>query len=114
MRILSIVHGFPPSAAGGTERYAEAHARELQRLDDDVLVVTREADPNRDEYAVRAENRDGLRIVWINNTFRSTRSFEETYRNDAIEAAAMRAIDDFRPDAAHVHHLTCLSTSIVT
>jgi len=113
MRIVLIVHGFPPSASGGTELYADACARELRRLGDEVLVVTREADPGRDEYAVRAEDRDGLRVVWINNTFRATRSFEETYLNDAIEAAAMRAIDAFRPDAAHVHHLTCLSTTIV-
>jgi len=114
VRIVLIVHGFPPSAAGGTELYADAHARELRRQGDDVLVVTREQDPGHDEFAVRTEDRDGVRIVRINNTFRNTRSFEETYRNDAIEAAAMRAVDEFRPDAAHVHHLTGLSTTIVT
>ncbi|HYM24310.1 MAG TPA: glycosyltransferase, partial [Vicinamibacterales bacterium] len=114
MRIVLIVHGFPPSASGGTELYADAHARELRRRGDDVLVVTREQDPNRDEYAVRSETRDGFRVVWINNTFRNARSFTDTYRNDAIEAAAMRVIDEFRPDVAHVHHLTCLSTTIVT
>jgi GT2 family glycosyltransferase/glycosyltransferase involved in cell wall biosynthesis len=113
VRIVLIVHGFPPSASGGTELYVDACARELRRAGDDVLVVTREQDPGHDEYAVRAEDRDGIRIVRINNTFRNTRSFEETYRDDAIEAALLRAIDEFRPDAAHVHHLTGLSTTIV-
>jgi len=32
MRIVLIVHGFPPSASGGTELYADACARELLRL----------------------------------------------------------------------------------
>jgi GT2 family glycosyltransferase/glycosyltransferase involved in cell wall biosynthesis len=114
VRIVLIVHGFPPAASGGTENYADACARELRRAGDDVLVVTREQDPGHDEYAVRAEDRDGIRIVRINNTFRNKRSFEETYRDDAIEAAMVRAIDEFRPDAAHVHHLTGLSTTIVT
>jgi GT2 family glycosyltransferase/glycosyltransferase involved in cell wall biosynthesis len=113
MRALVVVHGFPPRAAGGSEVYAQAHARALRKLGDTVLVLTREADPTRAEYAQRHEARDGLDIAWINNTFRATRSFEDTYRNEAVGAIAERLIDEFRPDVAHVHHLTCLSTTIV-
>ena len=113
MRILEVVHGFPPAAQGGTELYAQAHARALCEGGDEVLVLTREQDPARAEYEVRAESRDGLRVVCINNTFRNTRTFEETYRNEAIGAIADRVIDDFKPDVAHIHHLTGLSTTIV-
>jgi GT2 family glycosyltransferase/glycosyltransferase involved in cell wall biosynthesis len=114
MRILEVVHGFPPAAQGGTELYAQAHARALgDEGGNEVVVFTREQDPQRAEYDVRTEQRDGLRIVWVNNTFRNTRTFEETYRNDAIGAIASRLIDDFKPQAAHVHHLTGLSTTIV-
>jgi GT2 family glycosyltransferase/glycosyltransferase involved in cell wall biosynthesis len=114
MKILVVVHGFPPAAQGGTEIYAHAHAQALRRQHgDEILVLTREQDPSRDEYAVRNEYRDGLRITWINNTFRRTRTFEETYRNAAIGEIAARLIDEFRPDVAHIHHLTCLSTTIV-
>ena len=113
MRILVVVHGFPPLAQGGSEVYAHAHARTLVTHGNDVLVLTREPDPNRAEYAVRTDESDGLRIVRINNTFRNTRTFEETYANRAIDAIARRVIDDFGPDAAHIHHLTCLSTGIV-
>jgi GT2 family glycosyltransferase/glycosyltransferase involved in cell wall biosynthesis len=113
MRILVVVHGFPPSAQGGSEVYAHAHAKALAALGDDVLVLTREQDPNRPEYDVRADEVDGLRVVRVNNTFRNTRTFEETYANGAIDAIASRVVDDFKPDAAHIHHLTCLSTGIV-
>ena len=113
MRILVVVHGFPPAAQGGSEVYAHAHARTLAALGDDVLVLTREQDPDRPEYAVREDQGDGLRVVRVNNTFRNTRTFEETYANGTIDAIASRIIDDFRPDAAHIHHLTCLSTGIV-
>jgi GT2 family glycosyltransferase/glycosyltransferase involved in cell wall biosynthesis len=108
-----VVHGFPPAALGGTEVYAEAHARALHTLGDTVCVLTREADPGRPEYDVRIEDRGGLHVAFVNNTFRATRSFEETYRNDHIGRIAGRLIDDFRPEIAHIHHLTCLSTSIV-
>jgi GT2 family glycosyltransferase/glycosyltransferase involved in cell wall biosynthesis len=113
MRILEVVHGFPPAAQGGTELYAHTHALALGGCGDDVLVLTREQDPNRAEYDVRTETRDGLRIVSVNNTFRGTRTFEETYRNEAIGAIAGGVIDEFTPDAAHIHHLTGLSTTIV-
>ena len=114
MKVLVVVHGFPPRAQGGTELYAEACARELHdRYGDEVVVLTRDSDASRPEYEVREERRSYARIVWINNTFRRTRTFEETYRNDAIGVIAERVIDGFQPDAAHVHHLTCLSTTIV-
>lgn len=114
MKILVIVHGFPPAAQGGSEIYAHAHALALrQHGGDEIVVFTREQDPHRADYDVRTERRDGLRIVWVNNMFRKTRTFEETYRNDVVGAIARRVIDDFKPDVAHIHHLTCLSTTIV-
>jgi GT2 family glycosyltransferase/glycosyltransferase involved in cell wall biosynthesis len=113
MRVLVVAHGFPPAAQGGSEIYANTHALALRECGDEVVVLTREQDPRRAEYEVRTEHRDGVRILWVNNTFRHVRTFEETYRNDIIGALANRVIDDFRPDVAHVHHLTCLSTTIV-
>jgi glycosyltransferase involved in cell wall biosynthesis len=114
MRTLIVVHGFPPQAQGGSEIYAHAHARTLQRrYGDDVLVLTREHDPAKPEYAVRKEQLDGLQVVRINNTFRNARTFEDTYRNEAIDGLAANVIDDFEPDVAHIHHLTCLSTGVV-
>ena len=114
MKVLLVVHGFPPSAQGGSEIYAESHARTLSdRYGDEVLVVTRESDPAAAEYRVRTESRAEFRIAWINNTFRATRSYAETYENPAIGSIAARLIDEFQPDVAHIHHLTCLSTAIV-
>jgi GT2 family glycosyltransferase/glycosyltransferase involved in cell wall biosynthesis len=114
MRVLVIAHGFPPQVQGGSEIYAYHHARALRaHCGDDVYVLTREQDGSRPEYDVRVEDRDGLRVAWVNNTFRATTSFEDSYRNPAIARIAARFIDEWRPDVAHLHHLTCLSTDIV-
>ena len=78
-----------------------------------MIVLAREADETRDDYQVRQETIDGLRLVRINNTFRSVRSFEDTYRNQALGAVAARVIDEVAPDVAHIHHLTGLSTTII-
>ena len=114
MRVLIVVHGFPPAAAGGTEIYAHALAAVLrEQYGDQVLVVTREQDWSRPELTVRSEIREGVAVAWVNNTFRSARTFADTYSNQAITELVSRAIDAFEPDVAHIHHLTCLSTGIV-
>ena len=114
MRVLVIAHGFPPQVQGGSEIYAHDHARALrERCGDEVFVLTREQDASRPEYDLRLEDRDGLRVAWVNNTFRATTSFEDSYRNPAIARIAERLVDEWKPDVAHAHHLTCLSTEIV-
>jgi GT2 family glycosyltransferase/glycosyltransferase involved in cell wall biosynthesis len=114
MRVLLVVHGFPPVALGGTETYSHALATRLRnQYGDDVAVLTREHRLDAPEYSLRDDRRDGLCIRWINNTFRETRTFEETYDNRTITALAADFIDEIRPDVAHIHHLTCLSTGIV-
>jgi GT2 family glycosyltransferase/glycosyltransferase involved in cell wall biosynthesis len=114
MRVFVVAQGFPPSGQGGAEVYAHDLCLALSRLADTTLhVFTREQDSGRPEYDTRVEIRGALTITWVNNTFRRTRTFAESYRNPTIRALAARAIDRFRPDVAHVHHLTCLSTEIV-
>jgi GT2 family glycosyltransferase/glycosyltransferase involved in cell wall biosynthesis len=114
MRVLVITHGFPPQAQGGSEIYSYHLARALRaHCGDEVYVLTREQDSSRPEYDVRLEDRDGLRVAWVNNTFRATTSFEDSYRNPSIARIAARFVNEWRPDVAHLHHLTCLSTEIV-
>ena len=114
MKVLIVVHGFPPHAQGGSEIFADLHARTLhEQHGDTVYVLTREHDPAAPEYRLRTEHRNGVTIGWINNTFRSTRTFAETYDNPEVTRVAAGLVETFEPDVAHLHHLTCLSTGIV-
>jgi len=113
MRVLLVVHGFPPRAIGGTELYAEAHARTLAEVHGDtVLVVAREDDRTRAELSVRDEARDGFRIAWVNHTFRDSTSVEDAWRAPRVAATVASVVAAFDPAVAHIHHLTCLSTLI--
>jgi GT2 family glycosyltransferase/glycosyltransferase involved in cell wall biosynthesis len=114
MRVLQIVHGYPPAATGGTELYADATAQALARgFGDEVTVLTREHAPGAPEFRVREERRGPVRVHLVNNTFRTTQRFEDTYDNPRITGLAARLVDAVRPDVAHVHHLTCLSTTVI-
>ena len=82
MRILFIVHAFPPGSSGGTETYARDLAAALALMpEQSVAVLAREADPGRPQYSVRCETHDGIEILRINNTFEACSTFEETYTN---------------------------------
>ena len=113
MRVLLVTHGFPPQDHGGSQLYAQAHAEAFARAGDVVLVVSREADPARPEFEVRRERHDGYEVAWVNNTFATVRSATDLYADDRIDAVVSGLVDVFRPDVAHVHHLTCLSTTLV-
>lgn len=113
MRVLLVIHGYPPAAQGGSEVYAAAHAKALTRdHGDEVFVLTRSNNPDRPEYEVHESDDDGVRVVRINNTFRDTTSVTDSYVHPRIATIAEPIITAFRPDIAHIHHLTCLTTLI--
>ena len=89
---------WPGAAAAARRRGAGADARGRRR-------------------ARRVRRPDGAarRLTVAGSTTRSAdvRRFEDTYRNERLAAVASGVIDDFAPDVAHIHHLTCLSTEIV-
>lgn len=115
MRVLLVLHGFPPTQCGGTELYAHDLAMTLDhRFGHEVSVLAREADPRRPELALRHERCNGLRVTYINNTFKHCRSFEQTYRHDGVLRAAAHLMDQVEPEVVHFHHLTGLSTDLVT
>lgn len=112
MRVLLVVHGFPPAASGGTEVYVRDLAAALAAAGDEVMVLARDQDAHRPELSVRTFADGPIHVTAVNNTFQSCVSFEESYANPAIEAIAAGLLDEWRPDIVHVQHLTCLSTGI--
>jgi GT2 family glycosyltransferase/glycosyltransferase involved in cell wall biosynthesis len=113
MRILHIVHGFPPDAHGGTEAYVRDLASAFTtRGDDDVAVFTRHGDGTARELSVRRWKDGAVAVASVNNTFHSCESYESSYTNPAIERIVGDFLDEWRPDIVHLHHLTCLSTGI--
>jgi len=113
MRILQVVHGFPPDANGGTEAYVRDLAAALAAHGDDaVAVFTRHCDDHARDLSVRTWTDGAVNVVSVNNTFHSCESYESSYANPAIAHVAAGFLDEWRPDVIHLQHLTCLSTGI--
>lgn len=115
MRILTIVHGFPPLAQGGSEIYAwqVCHAWAKLFPKDELFVVTREEAAERAELSLREDQTQGFPIFWINNQYRTSSCYQDSYCNPLITCALDHLVEDIQPHAVHIHHLTHLSVGIV-
>lgn len=112
MRIAQVIHAFPPDNIGGSELYLLNLCRELITRHE-VHVFYRIARPDLPEYLVVRDSYEGLPVSKLNRTFREVRSFEQTYRDGMIDREFGRFLDEIQPDIVHVHHLTCLSTTML-
>jgi len=112
MKILQILHNFPPFNVAGTEVYTYNLSFNLaQRYK--VFVFHRISDLRTKEYMLTHNNLNGLEIFTINNTFRMYDSFTMTYKNDVIAKKFSYIIDQIKPDIVHIQHLLYLSASII-
>ncbi|MBL7130475.1 MAG: glycosyltransferase family 4 protein [Candidatus Omnitrophica bacterium] len=112
MRILQVVHGFPPHNMAGAEIYTYNLSKELSKRNE-VFVFYRISDLKKREYELDSNNSNGLEIFTLNNTFRFCDSFEKFYKNDDITKQFADILDRMKPDIVHIQHLIFLSTTII-
>jgi glycosyltransferase involved in cell wall biosynthesis len=111
MKVLLVVHGFPPECSGGTESYVLALAKELVALDHEVEVVTgsHEGSP---EVRVERYEHEGIRVHKIHRSGLFVDDWDKSYAPE-IEPALDAVLASFRPDLVHVHHWIRLSRHLV-
>jgi len=114
MRILQVVHGFPPREAAGAELVTFYLSQALRERGNQVTVLTRIEDPEAAEFSFREEQVDGLGLVQIvNNHIQTATALRFSYDNSFCDAAFLRLLDRFHPDIVHFQHLAHLSVSLI-
>lgn len=111
LKIVFVVHGFPPETYAGTEVLTLSLAKALAARGHEVVVFHRVADPALPNYALRDGVYDGLRTIQIANHLRF-QNIEETYRNPHVEQRFREILERERPDVVHFEHLIHLSASL--
>lgn len=110
MRVLLVIHGYPPRYNAGSEIYTQALARELASRHE-VRVFTRQQDPFLAQFAVLEEVDSGdhrVRLHVVNNP-----ESRDRYRYYGIDVALRQLLDEFLPDIVHVNHVSHLSTTLL-
>src|ERR671917_1483815 len=100
MRILHVVHQYPPDYIGGVELHTQALARVLAERGHQVSVFYR-----RSAEGVGLERRqEGDVTVWAawSGLVQPTGRFLASFRDEPILDAFRRVLDEAAPDLVHV------------
>jgi glycosyltransferase involved in cell wall biosynthesis len=107
VRVLYVVHGFPPDSQAGTELHTESVARRMEELAHEVFVFTasRRLPPGETR---RLDGRPGLALGV---------AVGPDYALDVVDPSIRRELerylDEVQPDVLHIQHLLFLSADVI-
>lgn len=115
MKILKIIHGFPPECSGGTESYVFRLAKALIGLGHEVEVLAGSMqgsgiDASRAE--VEHELVDGIPVHRLHRSGLYVDNWEKSLAPE-VGPRLEAVLRDFAPDLVHVHHWVRLSRNLV-
>ena len=111
MRILKIIHGYPPRYNAGSEVYSQMLCRALA-VHHEVHVFTREENPFEADFSLRLEV-DGTTGIMLHLINIPQEKFRNRYQHLAVDQALVQVLEEIKPDIVHIGHLNHLSTSLV-
>ncbi len=101
LRVVHLVHSFPPEFRGGTEQYLSELVRLQRTADLEVAVVTGSA--RRDDAAATSrEEWHGVPVTRVHR--RHDEPFGVHFEPPQALAAALAAVHACAPDVVHLHH----------
>jgi glycosyltransferase involved in cell wall biosynthesis len=111
LKVLKVIHGYPPLYSAGSEVYSQTLCNELVAQGHQVMVFTRQENAYEREYTIEW-GEDPLcpeiKIAFINMAHS-----KDGYRHQRVDEAFRSVALQFKPDIVHIGHLNHLSTSIV-
>lgn len=113
MRILKVIHGYPPAYNAGSEVYTQTLCRELAKRHH-VTVFTREENVFQPDYAMRTETDEHASSPIDKHLINlPTLRQRYSYHHKAVNTSFRSLVATLRPDIIHVGHLNHLSLSIL-
>lgn len=111
MRILHLVHQYPPEFVGGVELYTQTLAQQLAQRGHAVSVFV--PSPATSEELVLPTIEDGVRVYRAPIGPRSpTAIFSSTFRHRQLSRAWAHVLDQVRPDMVHIQHMMGLPVDL--
>lgn len=111
MRILHVVHQYPPDAVGGVELYTQRMARARVAAGDTVAVFTRTAGTG---HGVAQQNEAGVTVwrAWA-GPMTPTQRYVDMFRTGSLLDAWDEVLATTMPDVVHIEHLMGLPLALL-
>jgi glycosyltransferase involved in cell wall biosynthesis len=112
MRVLKVIHGFPPDYMAGSEVYSYHLVKELLKQDIETFVFTRVENEFDDNYKIYNENFEDINIQRINKP-KKDYLYEDKFYDDKLDKIFKEYLESVKPDIVHFGHLSHLSTNLI-
>jgi len=112
MRVLKIIHGFPPDYMAGSEVYSYYLAKELINQNIETFVFTRVENEFDDNYKIYNEQYENINIQRVNKP-KKDYLYEDKFYDKNIDEIFENYLLEIKPDIVHIGHLSHLSTNII-
>lgn len=113
LKILEVVHNFPPFQVGGTELYTFHLAKEFKEMGHDVTVLFPVFDRNLEDYSFKPFEYDGLKTIRFNQFGKNKKSYSD-YLNMEFDDPFREFLKQHPFDVVHFQHLYGLSANWIT
>ncbi len=110
MKILQVIHGFPPYYMAGSEVYTYNLCQELNKKNE-VFVFTRIENPYEEPYSIIDDEYHGLKVRRINKPQRDYTPTDK-YLDERMDDEFSKYLEEIDPDIVHFGHLSHLSTNL--
>jgi glycosyltransferase involved in cell wall biosynthesis len=112
MRILKVIHGFPPDYMAGSEVYSYHLVKELLKQNIETFVFTRVENEFDDNYKTYREKYEDIDILRVNKP-KKDYLYEDKFYDENIDKIFKDYLTEVKPDIVHIGHLSHLSTNII-
>lgn len=114
LRVLQVVHGFPPEFIAGTERYCQALSRALQGRGHRCFVLAGSQQQLKSPALLTTEE-EGIYVArYVSPLSPPWRDQQIDSYNPEVELLLRQYLETVRPDVMHVHHWHLLTNSILS
>lgn len=111
MKILKVIHGYPPYYSAGSEVYSQILAHELAGNHEVQIFARHENSFSPDfHYSTALDNNDPRILLHLINI--PTTKYRYKFINEEVNVRFEKIINEFKPDLIHFGHLNHLSISL--
>jgi glycosyltransferase involved in cell wall biosynthesis len=111
MKIVEVVHGFPPEVIGGTERHVQGITEGLRDRGHDLHVYSGSLEW-MENFTVELLDRDGYELATVHRNDLYFDRWDKAY-NPLVEENFRNYLSERKPDLIHVHHWVRLTSNLI-
>jgi glycosyltransferase involved in cell wall biosynthesis len=112
MRILKIIHGYPPLYNAGSEVYSQMLCHGLAKHHE-VHVFTREENPFAEDFSLRVMYDTLVPAIKLHIVNIPGEKYRYRYQHQQVDQLFAHLLTQIQPDVIHIGHLNHISTSII-